>query len=406
MNRIEAATTNSIVVLIDQFTKAVVETITYDVLSKHVAVVTDIRELNDEHYKSSVVIFEPSFQVMVTPEILDELKQKLDIEVYAVYQDEAAVRALSSFVHAIKADYSEIGWNFIYAVVNNDLAILEPYQRSVKVLDGFSAVRSRIPEDIVEYIDRFRGSYMTLVSSVQDVLAKNAKLEETVAAQETIGRQTIAGIVELKELLDRSQDKVNAYELTLSKSYVQEFGGFYPERPRVLYIKRFSHLAGIDTLLSILFAVLTKQYMTSCKIVKLVDSSNALDLRYVPNTYVPVTDTYNTSQLLTTDFLVKLGGYNVMFDTLMLNRSGLDYLIVHDMRGVMGTALNSNLIDLRLNEMSADYAVLGEYDNVLSDSGKNVDYPWSFKESRKYTGTGVIKLTNHPTIGAILDSLI
>ena len=406
MTNRDAAITNSIVVLIDQFTKATVETVTYDVLSKHVAVVTDIRELTDENYKSSVVIFEPSFSVMVTPEILAELKQNLEIEVFAVYQNEDAVRALTGLVHPIKADYSEIGWNFIYAVVNNDLAILEPYQRSVRVLDGFNAVRSRIPEDVVEYLDRFRGSYMTLVSAVQDVLTENAKLRETVEAQETIGRQTIAGIVELKELLDRSQDKVNAYELMLSKSYTVEFGGFYPERPRVLYIKRLSHLAGIDTLLSILFAVLTKQYMTSCKIIKLVDSSDALDLRYVPNTYVPVTDTYNTSQLLTNDFLVKLGGYNVMFDTLMLNRSGLDYLIVHDMRGVMGTALNPNLIDLRLNEMSADYAVLGEYDNVLSDFGKQVDYPWSFKESRKYTGTEIIKLTNHPTVGAILDNLI
>ena len=170
MTNRDAAITNSIVVLIDQFTKATVETVTYDVLSKHVAVVTDIRELTDENYKSSVVIFEPSFSVMVTPEILAELKQNLEIEVFAVYQNEDAVRALTGLVHPIKADYSEIGWNFIYAVVNNDLAILEPYQRSVRVLDGFNAVRSRIPEDVVEYLDRFRGSYMTLVSAVQDVL--------------------------------------------------------------------------------------------------------------------------------------------------------------------------------------------------------------------------------------------
>lgn len=406
MNNRESLATNSIVVLIDQFTKATVDTVTYDVLSKHAAVITDIRELGEEHYKSSIVIFEPSISVMVTPEILRELKDKFDITVYAVFQNEDVVRCLTGLVTPVRADYSDIGWNFIYAVVNNDLAILEPYQRSVKVLDSFAAIRSRIPEDVVEYFDRFRGTYMNMVSVTQDLLSQNAMLQETVDAQEIIGRQTIAGITELKALLDKSQDTVNAYEAMLSKSYTQVFGGFYPERPRVLYIKQFSHLSGIDTLLSILFAVLTKQYMSSCKVIKLVDSSNALAMRYIPNTYVPVTEAYNTSQILTNDFIMKLGGYNVMFDTLMLNRSGLDYLIVHDMRGVMGLALDAPLIDVRLNEMSSDYAVLGEYDSVLSDVGKQVDFPWSFKESRKYTGTGVIKLTNHPTVGLILDRLI
>ena len=406
MSRDEAIVTNSIVVLIDQFTKATVETVTYDVLSKHTAVITDIRELSDEHYKGSVVIFEPSFSVIVTPEILAELVGRLEVTVYAVYQNDDAVKCLLDYVKPIKADYSDIGWNFIYAVVNEDLAILEPYQKSVKVLDGFKAIRSRIPEDIVSYFDRFRGSYMTMVSATRELLQRNAELQETVIAQETIGKQTIAGLLELKDLLDKSQDKVNAYEAILSKGYTQVFGGFYPERPHVLYIKQFSHLSGIDTLLSLLFAVITKQYMSSCKVIKLVDSSNALAMRYIPNTYVPITDSYSTAQVLTNDFIMKMGGYNIMFDMLMLNRSGLDYLIVHDMRGVMGVALDSTLIDFRLNEMSADFAVLGEYDNVLSDLSKSADFFWSYKVSRKYSGTDIVKLTNHPTVGAILDRLI
>lgn len=397
---------NNLVVLIDQFTKATVETITYDVLSKHVAVVTDIRELGDEHYNSDVVIFEPALSVIVTPSILSELKTKLDLRVFIVYQNFELVEAFKGLATFIQADYSDISWNFVYAVVNNDLAILEPYQRSVKVLDSFKAVKDKIPVDMREYFDRFRSEYLSLVSSVSGLIDDNARLSELVDAQKAIGTRTISALTELKDLFDESQDKINSFETLLSESYTTTFGGFYPERPRVLYIKRISHVAGIDTLLSILFTVITKQYKMGCKIIKLVDSSNGLDMRYVPNTYACVDDPYNTSELLQNDFLLKTGAYSVMFDTLMLNRSGLDFLIVHDMRGVMSLALDQTLIDLRVNEVSSDYATLGEYTNVLSDVGKNVVFPWNYSEIKKFTGTRIVKLVNHPTVTEILDLLL
>lgn len=397
---------SNIIIIIDQFTKDTVTSITYDVLSKHALVLTDIREISDEHFRSDVVIFEPSVTVMVTSEILREIIAKFEIKVHLVYQHEDAIAAIKEQVIPIKADYSDLNWNFVYAAVNNDLAILEPYQRSVNVLDSFAAFRDKVPADMQDYVARFYGTYLNLVAATGDILSENAELRAVSQAQEIIGRRTIAGLTEMKGLLDAAQDKINAYEALLSKEYAKTFAGFYPERPRVLYIKKVSHVAGVDTLLSVLFAVLTKQYRSSCKIIKLVDSGNALDMRYIPNNYVPLTDTYNTAELVANDFLVKLGAYNVMFDTLMLNRSGLEYLIIHDMRGVMSSALDSTLIDLRLNEVSADYAVLGEYENVLSERGRYTTFPWSFKECLKYTGSNVVKLSNHPTIGAILDLLI
>ena len=398
--------TNGVVVLIDPFTKAATKDITYDVLSKHVAVITDIRELNDEYFQSDVVIFEPSFNVIVTPEILKEFKEKLEINVFAVYQSEEAVLSLQPYVTKIKADYSSVSWNLVYAIVRNDLAILEPYQKSLVELDSFRPVMSRIPADMQEYILRFRGSYLNLVASVSKVLEENARLSETVKTQEVIGRQTIAGLVELKDLLDRAQDQINAYEAVMSKSYTKVFSGFYPQRPRVLYIKKISHVAGMDTFISILFSVITRQYKLSCKVLKLVDASNSLELRYVPKNYYPITDTYDTSDIFTHQFIFVLSGLDILFDTLMLNRSGLELLIVHDMRNSIDPALDVQLIDLRMNEVSGDYLLLGEYQNTFSDNAKAATYPWDWREVQRFTGTRISRLVNHPTVRAVLDLLM
>lgn len=399
-------TLNNIVVVIDQFTKGTVESVAYDVLSKHVAVITDIRELNTAYAGSAVVIFEPAVSFLVTPEIAQELIDKLGISLFVVFQDDAVVTCLQGLAHLVKADYSNISWNLVYAIVHADLAILEPYQRSVRVLDSFREIKSRIPPDLQDYMDRFRGSYLNLVQSTKKLIELNARQQEHIRSQDKIGEQMVAGVTELKRLLERSQDKVNAYEALLSEGYDTSFGGFYVDKPRVLYIKQISHVAGIDTLLSVLFTVLTKQYRSSCKVVKLVDHTNALSLRYVPNIYVPVTDPYNTSELLQNDFIMKLGSYSIMFDTLMLNRSGLQYLIVHDLRGTMGSALDSTLVDLRINEVSNDYALLGEYDNTLSDNPQHSDFVWSFNECQKHTGSNVSKLAGHPTVTALLDLLL
>lgn len=393
-------------ILIDQFTKDTVSSITYDVLSKHAGIITDIREIGENNFNSDVLIFEPAVGVIVTRDILSEIIPKLNLRVWVVYQDNKVVMPLKGLVTLVKADYSDINWNFVYAVFNSDLAILEPYQNSKKVLDGFKAFRGRVPVDVVDYLNRLQGSYLSLYSSVDKVLSENTILKEQLEAQAKIGHQTISGLIELKKLLDQSQDKVNAYEALLSKQYDVTFGGFYPERPKVIYIKQISHVSGIDTFISVLYSVLSKQYRFGCKVIKLVDNSNSLDMRYIPNIYVAVTDPYNTAELLKNIFLVKLGAYNIMFDTLMLNRSGLDYLVVHDMRGTIHSALDASLIDLRINEVTADYAILGEYDNVLSDLSNQVAFPWSFKECQKYTGTRAVMLANHPTIRSVLDCLV
>ena len=83
MNRDEntLAPVNAITVLVDTFTKASVQTITYDVLSKHVAIITDIREIGDEHFRSNLVIFEPAISIIVTPEILRELQDTFELNV-------------------------------------------------------------------------------------------------------------------------------------------------------------------------------------------------------------------------------------------------------------------------------------------------------------------------------------
>ncbi len=396
---------HNIVVLIDQMTRDTVDSIVFDGLNKHSTIITDIKEVSEAYMDADLVIFEPAVPLIVTPEILDELVANVRVKPHLIYQHEDIVAMMLDRCHSLRLDYSEISWNLVYAAVKYDMAILEPYQRSVKVIDSFRNVSDRLPPDLKEYFTRWRGSYMDLASAHRQIIAENAQLAEKLDIQEKIGAQSVAGLLELRQLLADAQSRCNAYEALLSKSYDRVKAGFFPDRPRVLYIKSISHVAGVDTLISTLFSALTLQYKASTKVVKLVDAGSALQLRYIPNYYVPLRDSFNTSQLLQNDFVLKLGSYAMMFDNLLLNRSGLEYLIVHDLRSTVNCALDASLIDLRLNEMTADYAAAGEYENVLSDT-KKAQFTWNWREVQKQSGSRSVRLVNHPTVTLILDLYI
>lgn len=395
----------NIVVLIDPQTRKSAESITYDALSKHVTVITDLREVTDSYYGCDLVFFEPAVPGVVTLDALRETIDLYSINAHLIFSIKEIGELMGTICHCVKASYKSIEWNLIYAVVHSDLAILEPYQRSLFEPVEFAKTVESLPAECAEPVNRMYHSYISLASAYMSLIGENARSREMLDMYRSIGSKTRQAIEELQGLLKEATDANRVYCAMLSKSYDTTFTGLYPDRPRVLYIKQISHLSGIDNLLAVLYSTVTRQYKVSCKIVKLVDQANAASIRYVPNVYVPLTDRYNTHDVLANDFLVSLGAYNVLMSLLMLNRSGLELLIVHDQRGTMGNAIDSALVDLKLNEISGDYAILGEYENILSDVDKQSQFFWSFREIAQYTGSNIVKLLNHPTVGKILDYL-
>lgn len=406
MSKQQDSVSRGVVVLLDQFTKATANKIAFDAISKKALVINDIREVDENCRGLKLVVFEPAFLVVVTKEIVDQIAKEFNVTTIGVYLNDEMKNVLGDSAQMLQCKHDDISWNLLYGIIQADTAILEPYQKGLAAIDEFKAVKSKLPEDLIEYFNRFKGTYLTLLEQARELAVRNGELQDIIRVQESIGQRSIRGIRELKQLLDSTADRMRGYEAILAETYDKTFSGFYPERPTVLYIKSVSHVAGIEILLSVLYTVLTTQYRLSCKVIKLVDHSNSRDISYIPDSYVPISDTYNTAQILDNEFVVKLGAYNLMFDLLLMNKSGLDFIIVHDMRCAMHDALDPALIDLKIHEVSADYAALEEYTEVLSDLGKNVPFYWSYQECKKYLGSGVTRLANHPTIGKILSRLL
>ena len=394
-------------VLIDTYVRSIADQITYDTISKHATVITDIRELNNGYYGADLVFFEPSVPSVVTPSTLTELCTTYNVKPYFIYANESVLSLFSECPNftSVQASYLRVEWNLIYAVLNKDSAILENYKVDNPSPIALASLFKGLPEPFVEPINKLYTAYLNAGNSIRRLAEDKSRLEEIVSVHRSNGIRSAKIINEWRVLYEEVVAENRIQSSLLSENFDVTFSGVFMERPRVLYIKTVSHLAGIDTLLMTLYSVIIKQYKMSCKVLKLVDSSSALQLRYTPSSYHFLHTTYNTHDVLVNDLLVSLGAYNFLLGQLMLNRSGLDVLIVHDMRGTLNPAIAESLIDLHLTEMTSDFAVLSEFENCLSDFSK-ADFVWDNKELAKLTGSAASRISNHPTIISILDRLL
>ena len=401
----EKESSNGVVFLLDQYTRRVTTHLPYDALSKHCVIITDIRELTDEYYGYNFIFCEPSVPMMVTPEILQQILSLTQVKAFMLCNSKNCGEMFEGIAKVEYVDFRRMDWNLLYAVINSDQAMMESYRDLNAVALEFTSFLNEVPDNIKEPITRMYKSYVNTVIKLREVEKENCeKLAEidTYKKVYALLHESAAGLREVNRKIENEKNMLTAM---LSKSCDVTFSGLYTERPRVLYIKSIGHLPGIDNLLLTLHTVLTSQYRVSCKVVKLVDSSSGISLRYIPNVYVPLAQQYTTSDVLDNNFLVSLGSYTMLFGMLMLNRSGLNTLIVHDCRGDFSEALEDSLIDLKLYELPGDYAVLSEYNNILS-SVSSAEYVWDFNVVQKETGTRSAKLANHPTVTSIASRLL
>lgn len=397
---------SDVIILIDIHTRCVAKNIAYNSIAKHATVLTDIREVSEANQGSSLVFFEPAVPVMITPEIIRETKEMFNVEPVFIYNEDGASALFEDVAYCVQADYSNIEWNLVYAAVTKDSAILEPYLRIRREPLDVAELLDKIPEHLLSPVSRLYYGYNELRRDYSHLLEKCRNAEEQVAIMDSLYQRSRGAMYELRTMLDKTIEENRKYSALLSESYDKTFVGIYNERPRTLYIKQISHVSGMDNFIFTLSSVIKAQYKLSCKVVKLVDSTNSLCLRYIPNNYFYLESSYSTAAVLENEYLVSLGAYSMLFSLLMMNRSGLDILIVHDLRGTPNSALDEKgLVDLTLHEVSGDYAVLSEYDNVISDLS-TAPFAWEFSKISKAGSTGAAMMGNHPTIGRVLSYII
>lgn len=394
------------IVIIDSNTKSQVDSIAYIELSNNAIILNDINEITEVYTDYCVVLFEPIILTGVTLPYIRELKNKYNIRFILIGSDKELVSILESVCEIELCNYKNIDINLIYSVIMKDMVILEYYKDTSEILNNYSCIEEKLPLDVRSYYKILYTNLLDILARYNSLLSINLNLQSENDSYRIILNKLKTGIKELHYYYSGLHNNLKEYQTSLTKSYEKTIKGDYPDRPTILYFKQHQHIPGFDILLNILYFVLSIQYKTSCKIVKLIDSSNALNSRYIPDKYTILQNTYNNKDVLINDFILKRGNYDLMFDLILLNRAKLKYLIIHDMRGTSSLALDNSLITSTVNLVSSEYLEFFNKDSVLTDVREIAEMFWNSMEYMRIpVQERLLKLSAHPTIINLLSKI-
>ena len=397
----------SCVVILDNVTRTLAKSISYFELSNYAYVLNDIDELNEIHKDMNVIIFESLLLTKASIPMLRDLRYRLGVNLILLYSDDELGHLGGSVCITKKCDYCVIDVNLIYSVIMHDDIVFEAYKNVGNALMSFPKFAASIKD---EDSSSFKLLYQSLLDSTLQldlITTERLRLQNLCSGYEATFEKIRKGVDSLQKYYDSINIRAAEYETRLTADYDKVVGGEYPERPIILYFKEFQHIQGMDILLNILHFVITVQYKHSCKVIKLLDSSNAMQARFIPDNYVFMQNTYNNRDIMENSFILKRGSYDLLFDTLLLNRSKLHILIVHDMRGCTSLALDDELIHSSVCCATSEYKDIFDGVNLLTENKKASKLYWNTSEyARMPVNERLFRLSAHPTITALIEGIL
>lgn len=401
-------TYGSCVIVLDNATRNIAKSVSYLELSNYYHIVNDIEELGEQYKGMKVIIFESTILTKAVIPVLRELRYKYDFQFILMYSCDDIYTIANDICYQVrKCDYRIIDINLIYSVIVGDEVIFESYSKIDNSLFSFDTIVQSMSQEASSYLNSMYQTLLDAYIQIGTLTKQNTDLSEICNCYESVFSRIKAGVNDLQRYYDSIDVKAAEYETRLTTVYDKVISGEYNERPIILYFKEFQHIQGMDILLNILYFTLTVQYKRSCKVVKLLDSSNASQARFIPNTYVTMPNVYNLKDLLQHNFILKKGTYDLFFDTLLLNRTRLQFLIVHDMRGCTSLALHEDLIHSSICCATSEYHEMFKDITLLTESKAASKLYWNTKEYSKIPiNERLFRLSAHPTVKAIIDSIL
>lgn len=387
---------NNTLVLLDVITRKSGSFIDFEGISKVAEIISSIDEISPLYKGYNLIIFEPAGFSCADIPTLERLKELHRLNIILASSCDESVIHLASLITIVICDISHIDATLVQCLASGDLNTLKDYQEIIPNIQIAQQTLAHLPAEVAPIFQTLSNNLQRVATSINDLITTNHEQSIIVEGLQASNHEMQNEVNRLQVSGKEDKIKLHEYETLLTAQYLKTIDISYPDKPVIIYLKQYQAIPGIEVFIRTLYNVLTLQRKCSCKVLKLIDSNNALVRHFIPDDYLCMTNTYNTSEVLNGDFLLKSGAYDLLLDTLLSNKARLNYLVIHDCRGCISNTLSERLINVFLNICTSDYASYFMEDNILTESPKSSKLYW------KMGSATPIQLMNHPTIQEIL----
>lgn len=326
--------------VIDDSTKKKMTNNIADLAGYGVEIIDNIREITrDMHKKTRKVILLGSFRF----DGLDDLKihkDLLDLTYYLITNDTVMADLMKDFCKCYVMDYTSINSNMLYSILYDDRGEQSRYKLTdtdVTPRKDMQALLDSTGDGILRDVCM---EYIRLSTILEDMLVKE---EGYVKAIRNLESQNLQHLREIELLSSSLQDLVaktlkqneilKEHKIAFSTDFYNKLflsSNKYSKRPKVLYFKEYEEMIHESSFLTTLFDTFVNQGKMATKIVRLHDSVDVMRVKKLEKSYYPVNGEFLESKVVNEDYIISFGNYQKLLDLLLVNKYGLDLLIIVD----------------------------------------------------------------------------
>lgn len=397
-------------VLLDKLSKRIVKLDNSLLSSAEITVVDSLYNIHDEYLDENrmVCVFEGQISL---PGGLNELQMYKDIAAYQytfLLSDDSDVKVVSSMGHTFICDTKAITLKLLQAAIYDDHSMSAQAEDTNSIKYANSLLKSleagdnwKLAKDYLKTLESLHTNELQL----QQLEDNYDKLSQQMAIQQENEARWRDGYKKLFESVIQLNEKLAQYETIFTKDIYKKIDiRRYPDKPTIVYFKVYSEFIGINTFIETVVDTFRLQARKSVKVVQLFDSSGDRDVRMLPEYYHRLRGTYTSDDVVQNNYLCKVGDYSNLMDKLLLNKEGIDALIVIDNKNFDdvvfdGTFLQFNLCrtvtHARTFALAQDYTIINQ-----KKDGWNSWVPVNLNSLSKQEQ--FIKLSSRPIIAIIL----
>lgn len=334
------------ILILDENSQHDVMTSVSELVRHDIKIIPSLENLTDDLVRNynTVILLEKYLLQDNSISNLRLYKEVFKLDYIYIGTDDVLLTLMRTVAKCFKMSIEQLTYEKLLAVILNDDALLEKYTLDYLPLENHCL---SLKEDLLKqglFDGIVKSTYETLVSLLsileyKDDLIKT--LDEKCITQEreitTNEEQADALYKEMFRVMSAEYQRdlnIKQYEVILTEDIYKKISLInYRNRPLIIYFKQYTKLNDFDYLITTLYNAIRIQKGLRCKVLKLYDSKDSIEIALQPNYMKLIRNNFTTAEVEVNDFIVKFGDYSKVLDILLNNKMGADILLVFDCKG-------------------------------------------------------------------------
>ena len=374
--------------LLDNESRLIIKTNIADLVKGFVTIVSNFSEITEEMLKKTKVIFvlEPFLKTPNSFSLIKVYKKLYDLNIIYLGLDNKKLEIMKKYGRVFRVDVSLISSEVLLAadvgdesLENNEDEVdrFREYNDEIDAIldDAKSKETIRIARMYKELF-QFNGEvYRRLQEGNKEVDLLKAENESTLVENTRL----VNGYSEIIKKSFKLMNALKDYEHVLSKDVYEKIDlSKYSDKPLILYFKEYEELVNTDLFIETLFDVFRIQNKNSVKVLSLFDSLSSKRMKTLPSYYTILGNSYAIKDVINGDFIAKSGDYRSILDTILLNKVGINVLLIFDFKSISDVCVSGMYLPFALCRDSRHFSNFG-----LSE-GNTITNGWYGQIHRPY----------------------